>query len=701
MTSPQSSETAPVREEDPAGAPAAEKTAAAKADLNTAETEQSESASSQSAAQSEKTENGAEAKAEAAETSAKEGEDAKDAPPPMQEGEDPEHYWFKHIYRGPGVPQLTWRAVIMGALIGGLMSLSNLYVGLKTGWGLGVAITACILSYSIWTTLHKVFPKIFKTQMSILENNCMQSCASSAGYSTGGTMVSAISAYLLLTGTHMTWGVLTLWTFFLATLGVFMAIPMKRQMINVEQLKFPSGVACAETLRSLHSHGAEAMKKARALGIAGLLGGAIAIIRDGLSWIPSLISFPGTLAKRALGTWTISFDLSGVMVAAGALVGWRVSWSMLLGGLICYGVLAPWMTEIGAIDGNLLGENGYRTIVGWSTWTGAAIMVASGLTMFAMEWKTMLRAFSGLANIFGKSSKTDDPMEAIEVPPLWFVIGTAVSGLACIIILHTVFDTTWWMGLIAVVATFFLALVACRATGESDITPVGAMGKITQLTFGLLAPSKMTTNLMTAGLTAGAAGASADLLTDLKSGYVLGANPRQQFLAQLSGVIAGTLVVVPAFYLIVPDASVLGSTAWPAPSAQVWAKVAELLKDGFSALHPTARLGMGIGCLIGILIPVLEKFFPKYKKFIPSATGLGLAMVIPFYNSLSMFIGACIATYLEKKHKQTADDYIVPVASGIIAGESLVGVAIALKMALPGILPTVKGAIKGLLSKFI
>ena len=98
---------------------------------------------------------------------------------------------------------------------------------------------------------------------------------------------------------------------------------------------------------------------------------------------------------------------------------------------------------------------------------------------------------------------------------------------------------------------------------------------------------------------------------------------------------------------------------------------------------------MLIGCLIGIAIPLLEKYLPeKFRKFIPSATGLGLAMVIPFYNSLSMFIGACIATYLEKKHKQMSDDYVVPVASGIIAGESLVGVAIALKMALPGLMKT-------------
>src|SRR6185312_13237320 len=109
------------------------------------------------------------------------------------------------------------------------------------------------------------------TDMSLLENNCMQSTASSAGYSTGGTMVSAISAYLIVTGHHIPWGLLAWWTFFLAALGVFMAIPMKRQMINVEQLKFPSGIAAAETLRSLHSHGAAGLRSAKALGIAGLL----------------------------------------------------------------------------------------------------------------------------------------------------------------------------------------------------------------------------------------------------------------------------------------------------------------------------------------------------------------------------------------------------------------------------------------------
>lgn len=601
--------------------------------------------------------------------------------------EDVELKWYREVYQGDNMKQLTLRAVIMGGFLGGFMSLSNLYIGLKTGWGLGVAITACILSYAIWKFLRVALPFLFKEDMTILENNCMQSTASSAGYSTGGTMVSAISAYLIITGAHMSWQVLTCWTVVLAALGVFIAIPMKRQMINIEQLKFPSGIAAAETLRSLHAKGAEASDKARAMGLAGVFGGLVAFFRDkgwnGVPLFPGSLPLPGSIKGFPMDKWTISFDLSALMIAAGAIIGWKISWSLLVGGIINYGLLAPYVSGLPAdaagkfaIDTSKLG---FRAIVQWSTWAGASLMVTSGLFMFALQWKTVLRAFGGLTNIFHKrQDSASDPLAHIEVPNSWFLTGTALSALGCMLVLHYAFQTSWWMGLVAVALTFLLAIVAARATGESDITPIGAMGKITQLTFGVLAPSNMTTNLMTASVTAGAAGATADLLTDLKSGYLLGANPRKQFIAQFLGIFAGTLVVVPAFYVLVPDASALGSDQWPAPSAQVWAAVAKLLSNGINSLHPAARMGMLVGGLIGIIIPVLELLLPKQKKYIPSAMGIGLAMVIPFSNSLSMFIGGLIALILEKNRKQLAEKYIVPVSSGIIAGESLMGVGIAL-----------------------
>src|SRR4029078_9138816 len=124
-------------------------------------------------------------------------------------------------------------------------------------------------------------------------------------------------------------------------LGVFIAVPMKRQMINIEQLKFPSGIAAAETLKRLHSEGAEATSKARSLGISGLLGAIITWFRDaGKPFaIPGMLEFPGKIGGIPLLKWTISFEMSTIMIAAGAIMGWKIGWSMLFGGLLNYAVI--------------------------------------------------------------------------------------------------------------------------------------------------------------------------------------------------------------------------------------------------------------------------------------------------------------------------------------------------------------------------
>src|SRR5438094_9639068 len=215
--------------------------------------------------------------------------------------EEIERQWYEQVYRGRGdsMRQLTWRAVLMGSLLGGLLSLTNLYIGLKAGWGFGVAITACILSYAIWTALYRA--GVARTPMTILENNCMQSTASSAGSSPGGTLISAFAAWMLINGTAMPLGEMLAWVFLLSVLGVTMAIPMKRQMINVEQLRFPSGIAAAETLRALHSVGAQGLRSARALGGAGLLALIGKLWADGLALVNAkLATFMIGIRKTAL-----------------------------------------------------------------------------------------------------------------------------------------------------------------------------------------------------------------------------------------------------------------------------------------------------------------------------------------------------------------------------------------------------------------
>jgi len=143
-------------------------------------------------------------------------------------------------------------------------------------------------------------------------------------------------------------------------------------------------------------------------------------------------------------------------------------------------------------------------------------------------------------------------------------------------------------------------------------------------------------------------------------------------------VIAGALVVVPVFYALIPDPSYLGTARWPAPAAIVWKGIALLVAHGISSLHPTQQAGLLIGGLVGILLPIAEMLAPRHKAYIPSAIGLGIAFTIPGLYCVSMFVGAVIAWWLARTRPRLADDYMVNVASGLIAGESLMGVLIAL-----------------------
>jgi len=605
--------------------------------------------------------------------------------------EEIERQWFEKVYKGRGdsMKQLTWRAVLMGSALGGILSLTNLYIGLKSGWGIGVAITACILSYAIWTTFVKI--GLAKVPMTILENNCMQSTASSAGYSTGGTLISAFAAFIMLNGHPLPIPLTLAWVFFLAVLGVTMAVPMKKQMINIEQLRFPSGVAAAETLRALHSHGAKGMRAAIALGISGVLSAIDNFWHDGfaildekfLKWFHTATHFnlfsSDTLITK-LNTvvfgpaWmgrTVMFDWEPIFIAAGAITGMRVCVSMLLGGTVCWAVFVPIMQHAGVITGS-----GFRDVVQWTLWFGTSCMVAGGLLSFVLQWRIALEAFKGFGKLFSRKSQLPTEMESIETPMSWFAAGQIISLIALAWLAHASFAMPYWQSALAVVLSFALALVACRVTGETDTTPIGAMGKVTQLTFGALNPGNVNVNLMSANITAGAAGSAADLLTDLKSGYLLGANPRKQFIAQFAGIFIGTVVTVFSFAVLVPNASVIGSDQFPAPAAQTWSAVAKALSKGLEALEPVKVWSIVIGGVVGILFSILPLIFPKRQKYLPSASAFGLAWVFHWYFGLLFFIGAVLAWLFQRISPPKSEEFTYPIASGIMAGGALMGVAL-------------------------
>ena len=177
-----------------------------------------------------------------------------------------------------------------------------------------------------------------------------------------------------------------------------------------------------------------------------------------------------------------------------------------------------------------------------------------------------------------------------------------------------------------------------------------------------------------ANIVSSAAISSADLLTDLRSGYLLGAHPRKQFLAQFSGIFIGTIVTVLSFSIIVPNANVLGTAQFPAPAAQSWRAVALTMSKGFSQLHPVKKHGIEVGAAVGLVLGILPVLFPKKQKYLPSAAGVGLAWTFLWYYSLLFFLGALAAWIWEKASPKSAEEFTYPVASGIIAGGSLLGV---------------------------
>jgi uncharacterized oligopeptide transporter (OPT) family protein len=627
-----------------------------------------------------------------------------------------ERQWFEKIYTGRGdrQKQLTWRAVLMGGVLGMFMAISNLYTTLKLGWSFGVAITACVLSFVIWNAIRSIWGGRL-SQMTMLENNCMQSTATAAGSSTGAAIGTAFGALLLIEGVHRPWYVVGSFALFAAALGVFLAIPMKRQMVNQEQLKFPSGIAAAETLRSLYSKGAEAMKKAHALLVALVAGGLVGLLRtygtlaeelrhtgrpqvwleklQSLLYIPEAVNFPQWLNPIPRGQMTgLAFEPSVLLIGAGMITGLRVSLSMLLGSALLYFVIAPQLVVMDLTHFHLAGyvpsfttkPTGDFNPTRWALWGGTSIMVFSSLTTVALQWRTIARAFT----LFKKTERPahSAAMDAIEVPASWLIAGLIPITIGMVLVQYLAFHVSIVLGLIAVALSFVLSLVCCRATGETDTTPIGAMGKVTQLLYAALPGARgiASINLMAAGVTASAGGAAADLLTDLKSGYILGANPRKQFIAQFVGIFFGLVAVVPAWFAMVPNKQAL--EAFNPPATYMWKAVADLLTQGLHMLPVTALWAIVIGALVGVALPVAGKLFPKAHPYLPSAMGLGLSWVMVFENSLSFAIGAVLVAAWSRLSKKGSDLYYVPVASGLIAGESLIAALIAIACTVVGLL---------------
>jgi uncharacterized oligopeptide transporter (OPT) family protein len=396
--------------------------------------------------------------------------------------------------------------------------------------------------------------------------------------------------------------------------------------------------------------------------------GLLAFVRDGLQLLPASLALPGALLGVPLAQLSFALDLTLMPLGTGALVGLRVGSSLLLGALVCFGGLAPWLHGRGLIT-----ELGFFGVLDWSMWPGAALVTSASFTHLALQrglWRRTLNA------LLSRRAPEEAVPQAAEVPHSWFLAGAVLLSVGLMVVGAVAFDIPLVLGLLGVLLSFALAAVACRATGETDITPSGPMGQVAQLLFGVLMPGNTLVNAMAASLSGNIAASSADLLTDVKAGSLLGVAPRRTFLAQLWGCVVGSAIIVPVFLVLVPDASVLTEDRFPAPAGVFVAGVARVLAAGLGSLSEVARWSALAAALLGVLLVVLERFAPEgVRRFIPSPIALGLGFALPASISLSIFLGALAAWVLARTRPAFAEVAMVPLASGLIAGESLVSLA--------------------------
>lgn len=557
-------------------------------------------------------------------------------------------------------PELTLRAVVTGIFLGTILTPCNVYAGLKIGWSFNMSITAMLLGFLLWRLLLRAGSK---HPWELLESNISQTTASSAASIISGGLVAPIPALALVSGLVLAPGPLMAWVFAVSFLGVWVAWYLRTPLLYRSGLSYPSGTVTAETMLDLFAQGASAMRRVKVLLSAATLAAVLKFV-DSLVWAIPRWS-PGALP----GKLSFAFDPSLLLTGFGAIIGLRAGLSLLAGALLAWAGLGPWLLETRQVVPASPEASLFVPLVEWLLWPGVALMVSA--TISNLLARTLISR-RGRAHSSAPSAASDNHLVARAL--------AFCAAAALVIVLEiALFDIPAWAAGMSIPMAFFLAAVVGRVVGETGIPPIGAVGKLSQLSFAVIAPAQATTNLMTANVAGGAAGQTADLLNDFKCGMLVGATPARQVVAQCVGIATGSVVGSLVYLALIPDPQgMLLTTEWPAPAVATWKAVAEVLITGLGSIPVAALYAAMLAGVIGTLLGVLEAILaPALLRYLPSASALGLAFVIPASTSLGLFYGAFLAAVLSAFFRKWSAAFLVAAAAGLVAGESLMGVLLA------------------------
>ncbi len=585
-----------------------------------------------------------------------------------------EHEFKPYIPADKVLPELTPVSVVLGIILAIVFGAANAYLGLRVGMTVSASIPAAVISMGII--------RVILRRDSILENNMVQTIGS-AGESVAAGAIFTLPALFMWAseGGMETPSLLEIALIALigGAIGVFFMIPLRSALIVQEhgKLPYPEGKACAEVLMAGEEGGSKAGTVFAGLGIAA----AYKFVTDGLKVVPSEISYEMKSYKGS----GIGMDVLPALLGVGYICGARVSSYLLAGGVIGWFVIMPVIALFGAdltifpanVPISQLGPDGL-----WSNYIryiGAGAVAAGGIMSLIKNLPLILKTFRQALSRYG-SKVTGNSRLGKDIPMNLTILGVGVLAIAMWLIPAVPVNLPG--AIIIIIFGFFFATVSSRMVGivGSSNNPVSGMAIATLLitTMILKASGTIGTAGMTASIAIGSvicmiAGIAGDTSQDLKTGYIVGATPWKQQVGELIGVAVSSVTIGGVLYLLNAAWS-YGSTELPAPQATLMKMVVEGVMEG-NLPWVLVFAGVGIAVVVEILgIPVL-----------PFAVGLYL----PIYLSTPMMVGGLVRLYFEKRKsdsREEKDRWInngVLYCSGLIAGEGLVGILLAVCAVVP------------------
>jgi putative OPT family oligopeptide transporter len=582
----------------------------------------------------------------------------------------------------PGT-ELTPVTIVAGIIVAIIMGCSYPYIVLKLGFGPNVSVVAAFFGFIVLSG----FNMALRSGYSRWQNAVVQTAGTSAAQT--AFMCVLLGAFDMLRDMpevgfelDLPWWKAAIWLWVAGTLGVLMAVPLRKHFIVDEKLPYPDGIATAETLIVLdppRGAGADpkkietAKRAAMALGVGLLISAFFMVIRDEAKmfhgiledgWMAMWVVGGVTLAKMGVG-----LSYSVLAIGSGMIVGWRVNASMILGGVLAWVVAPPLLIEYGVLPPTAKRND---VLLYFVMWPATGMLVFSGLTALALRWRIFIDTFKSL-----RGAKLD----GADFPLTWVGTGVVVMAIALTVIQKVLLDMPVWMTLVAILLSVPLMLVGLRVLGETNWGPISALSNMMQGLFALVAPGHVTANMVSSGTTGTVAVSSEAIIQDYKGGYIIGSTPRALTWAQLMAVPIGALSVSLMYEQLVKTYGKVGGDTLSSAISTKWAGFAKILKDGVSALPNAAIWALVIASVVGVILTLLEGK-KEWKPYVPSPTGVGIGILVPFVVIATMFVGGIAAAIWKKVDPKTHDPYMIPLASGFIAGEAIVAVLVPVLLAL-------------------